>query len=363
MLFYRLRARQRKPGGPATLLPSLMTQPERLSEPAAPRDCHPLSPVTHPDALSQHPVAALLRERAARGSRDDGARLALVIEGGAMRAVVSAGMGAALERLGLSRCFDLVAGASAGALNGAALLAGVAQGCADAYHNAFATRAFINPARLLLGRPALDVGFVLDHHSGDLDIRRHARTVESGIPLHCVAVDVDSTETVEFSGMRTVEELREVLLATSRMPWVGGDPVVIGGRRYIDGGLGAAIPVDTALNAGATHVLVLQTRPYGVPRSSGSRLADRLIERHLRRLNPAMVGVYRDRIASYERTVADIARRSREPEAPYVLGLRPPAGTPPVSQLERDARVLSRAAADAERLVEAVLGRGLNGGH
>ena len=54
-----------------------------------------------------------------------------------MRGVVSAGMTAALERLGLTRCFDLVVGSSAGALNAAALLGGVARpGRRDVPHGA-----------------------------------------------------------------------------------------------------------------------------------------------------------------------------------------------------------------------------------
>jgi hypothetical protein len=83
-----------------------------------------------------------------------------------------------------------------------------------------------------------------------------------------------------------------------------------------------------------------------------------MIERHLRGLNPALVTLYRARIAAYEDVVADIARRTRDPAAgpPYVLGLRPPAGTPCVSQIERRPAVLASAAADAERLVEAALG-------
>jgi hypothetical protein len=83
-----------------------------------------------------------------------------------------------------------------------------------------------------------------------------------------------------------------------------------------------------------------------------------MIERHLRGLNPALVALYRGRVAAYEELVADIARRTRDPEAgpPYVLGLRPPAGTPCVSQIERRPAVLGQAAADAERLVEQALG-------
>jgi predicted patatin/cPLA2 family phospholipase len=312
-------------------------------------------------ATAAHPVAAVLSERAASGSRpgarDDPHRLALVLEGGGMRGVVSAGMTAAVERLDLTRCLDLVVGASAGALNGAALVAGVARACAAAYATAFASREFINPARLLRGRPALDVAYALRHATGELDAERHGRTVDSPIPLHCVAVDVDTAEPVAFTGMRCVEELWDVLLATSRMPWVGGDPVAIGGRRYLDGGLAAPIPVDTAIAAGATHVLVLQTRPHGHRRTTGVPLADRVVQRHLRRLNPALAALYRDRMAGYERVVAEIARRSLAPDGapPHVLGLRPPASSPCVSRLERRPRVLARAAADAERLAEEAL--------
>ena len=130
----------------------------------------------------------------------------------------------------------------------------------------------------------------------------------------------------------------------------------LGGRRYLDGGMSAPIPVPEAVEAGATHVLVLQTRPFGIPRKSTSRIGDRLIERHLRGLNPALVDLYRARIASYEVVVDEIARRSADPggDAPYVLGIRPAAGTACVGQLERRSELLAAAAADADRLVESL---------
>ncbi len=303
-----------------------------------------------------HPVATVLLERLAAGSqpgaRDDAHRVALVLEGGGMRGVVSAGMTAALERFGLTPCFDLVVGSSAGAFNGAALIAGAACEGAATYCGPLASRAFVNPARVLRGRPVIDVTSLLTYASGG----RHERVLSSPIALHCVATGVESAGPVDLTGMATVRELWEALLASSRMPWAGGAPVEIDGRRYVDGGLAAAIPVAEAIAAGATHVLALQTRPEGVPRKSASRIADRLIERHLRTLNPALVTAYRERVPSYERLVQDIARRSREGGGPpYVLGIRPGAGTPVVSQLERRGPVLSVAAADAERLVEAAL--------
>jgi predicted patatin/cPLA2 family phospholipase len=309
-----------------------------------------------------HPVldvlAARRRADSAPGARTDPHTVAVVLEGGGMRGVVSAGMTAALERLGLTSCFDLVVGSSAGALNAAALLAGVAVPAAAMYHTVLASRKFVNPVRLLFGRPALDVRFVLAHAGAELDAGRHERTISSPIPLHCVALDVDAARSVPFTGMRTKEELWDVLLATTRMPWIGGPPVEIDGHRYIDGALTTPIPIDLAIDAGATHVLVLQTRPYGVPRSAGGRVGEALIARHLRRLNPALVPLWHSRIDAYESLVEDIARRSESTngDEPHVLGLRPPEGTPCVGQLERRPEVLARAAADAERLVEQTLG-------
>ena len=147
------------------------------------------------------------------------------------------------------------------------------------------------------------------------------------------------------------------MLASSRMPWAGGPPVEIAGRRYVDGGLGSAIPVAEALAAGATHVLVLQTRPHGVPRRSASRVADVLIVRHLRALNPALATLYRERVECYERVVQDIARRSLDGGGRTTPRARPAAaGRDAGGRAARTAlAVLSAAARDAERLVERAL--------
>lgn len=325
-----------------------------------------------------HPVLDLLARRAAAGrgtatgvpaptggraspsdgARSDGARLALALEGGGMRGVVSAGMAAAIERLGLTSCFDLVVGTSAGALNGAALLAGVAEACAAAYHSAFTTRRFINPYRLLIGRAAVDVAFTLDHADPEgLDAGRHERTAASPIPLHCVAVDVDDAAVAVLSELGTVAELRGALLASSRMPWVGGGPVEFRGHRFLDGGLAEPIPYPTATGLGATHVLALQTRPWEVPLEPASGLADRIISSRLRKLNPGLLDLYRRRPGGYEATVAELAQATRSPdgEPPFLFGLRLPEGTEPVSRLERRAETLRSAERAAHEHAERVL--------
>jgi hypothetical protein len=80
--------------------------------------------------INQHPVlqAIALRRKngSAPGRRQDNFRIALAIEGGAMRGVVSSGMLAGLEYLGVLPAFDVIYGTSAGAINGAYFVAGQA---------------------------------------------------------------------------------------------------------------------------------------------------------------------------------------------------------------------------------------------
>ena len=94
----------------------------------------------------------LLRARVARGSRAphrDGASIALAVEGGAMRGVISAGMVSALEDLGLVDAFDAVYGSSAGAINAAYFLAGQARLGTTIYYEDINNAEFIDLARAL----------------------------------------------------------------------------------------------------------------------------------------------------------------------------------------------------------------------
>jgi predicted patatin/cPLA2 family phospholipase len=298
-----------------------------------------------------HPVLQALHDP------QPGQRLALAIEGGGMRGVVSAAMTAVIEREGLLDRFAIVAGASAGALNGAALVAGVADGCTRAYADAFAGRLFINPARLLLGRPVIDVEAIIAYQSdADLDADRHRRAAASEIELHCVATEIATASAVDLTGLRTIPTLHEALLASSRLPWIGGEPVQLSdGRRFLDGGLVEPVPIDTAIRAGATHVLALLTRPRGaaVPPVGGG-LADRLVERRLRALNPALVDAYRARPAGYGATIDRIAAPPAA-AGPHVLGVFLPEGSPVPSRLERDPQRLRAAAALARAAAERAL--------
>ena len=290
-----------------------------------PLRCRAMSAV----APTDHPVARLLRERADAGSvpgaREDPHRVALALEGGGMRGVVSAGMVAALERLGMNDVFDLIVGSSAGAINGMALLSGVAQRASDAYCGPLASKSFVNPMRVLRGKPVIDVNDVLTVITA---LRRgRNRTRCSPARSRCTASRPTWTRRRPSTCTECARRRRSGRRSSPPAGCRGraGPPVEIDGRRYLDGGMISPVPVAEAIAAGATHVLALQTRPFGIPRKSASRIGDRLIERHLRGLNPALVTVYRERIGHYERLVDDLARKSLRPGEEAPLRPRPAA--------------------------------------
>jgi predicted patatin/cPLA2 family phospholipase len=306
------------------------------------------APATMTDDQRDHPVIQLIRRRRDEGSRPgertDGRRVALVIEGGGMRGVVSAGMTAAIEQLGLRDAFDEVHGASAGAFNGAFLLAGQASYLTALYPHGFGDPGFVNVRDTLRGkRPIFDMDFVVG------EVWRHQRPLRTdeiltcGIELHCTATDVQSTQIVDLTDLRDDQDIRCAMRASARLPWLAGPPVSFRGRRWLDATLAEAIPVHAARTT-ATDMLVLQTRPHGIAHTPLSSGVARLTDGYLRKINPALVELRLSRSERYDRLSAELAEQASDPAAsPTVCVIRPPADALLVGQMENRASALTTA--------------------
>jgi predicted patatin/cPLA2 family phospholipase len=300
-----------------------------------------------------HPVVDAIRRRRAQGSRpgerSDGRRIALVIEGGGMRGVVSAGMTAAIEQLGLRDAFDEVHGASAGAFNGAFLLAGQAAYLAALYPHGFGDPTFVSLRQVLRGRALFDMDYVI----GEVWRRQRPLRIEeilnSGIELHCTATDADSAEIVDLTHLRDGDDIRCAMRASGRLPWLAGPPVQFRGRRWLDATLAEAIPVHAAQTT-ATDMLVLQTRPHGVQHTPLSSMVARLTDGYLNKINPALVDLRRDRSERYDRLSANLAARAADASAePSVCIIRPPANSLLIGQMEHRMTALAGAGSHGMR--------------
>jgi predicted patatin/cPLA2 family phospholipase len=351
-----------------------------------------------------HEVLRVLGERVRAGSlpgaRDDGLRVALAIEGGGMRGTISAGMALALDELGLVSAFDAVYGASAGAITGAWLLSRP-QGLRGWTEPAYA-RAFIRRSALLRGRPVADIRALIEELYQTTFPMDFAAVLASPVEFHPLATDAATGQSTDLRPLCTSPaELRLALRASAGLPLLAGPPVQLDGRRFYDAGLSESVPYRTALAHGATHVLVLRSRREAPTAAAGpdargrARSARMIARTALRRETLALRAAFlsRDaRLADDDRRLADyqsalasepgvtsqptaLAGASSPPSAPpraappaappsaaplgapvtpasdapaVVFSIRPLAGSPTVSRLATDGRLL-RAAFEAGR--------------
>ncbi len=266
-----------------------------------------------------------------------------------MRGVISAGMVWALEDLHLTHAFDAVYGSSGGAINAAYFLAGQAGVGTTVYFEDINNRHFIDLRRALVGRPIVDLGFLLD----DVATRRKPLAVDRVLahptPLSVVATDVEREAAVTLNGFRTPADLFGALRASATMPIVAGGPHVYGGRRYLDASLSEPIPARAAEADGYTHVLVLLTRGPGM-RPHPSAFDRYFVAPRLRRISPRLATDYLTRAAPY----ADLVRILDSGLGPLghakVTAIR--VTDWPIHKLERRRSILE---AGAQRGYEAVI--------
>lgn len=119
--------------------------------------------------------------------------------------------------------------------------------------------------------------------------------------------------------------------------------------RLLDATLAESIPVHAASST-ATDVLVLQTRPHGVPHAPLSSLIARPTDHYLRRINPALVELRRTRSLRYDRLADKLAAQMADPDhAPAVCVIRPPQDSVVVGHLEHRESVLRTGACEGLR--------------
>jgi predicted patatin/cPLA2 family phospholipase len=298
------------------------------------------------------------RTRAGQPHRD-GLRVALAIEGGGMRGVISAGMALELHARGLVPAFDAVYGSSAGAITAAWLLSSNPEGLLGWTEPAYA-KILIRRSGLLRGRPAVDVRTLIEELYQTTFPMDFASVLASPVEYHPLATDAAtgaSTDLHPHLGDPT--ELRLALRASAAMPLLAGPPVTFAGRRFYDAGVSESVPYRTALAQGATHILVLRSRrdPLIWPEGRAPSRSVRLITRTtLRRETPALRATFlsRDaRLAADDRRLATYQSQSSAepapnepapnepaPNEPAVCSIRPAPDSPKVSRLATDGKLL-----------------------
>jgi predicted patatin/cPLA2 family phospholipase len=279
-------------------------------------------------------VLRLLRDRLRQGStpgnRGDDARLVLLIEGGSSRGVYSSGMTVAIERLGLLPLFDAVYGSSAGALNGAWLLCERAGSTIHAWWTPEIMRGTIDVRRALRRQPVVDTRFLVHTVYTSLMPMGFEEILASPVEFHPLATDAESGRSVDLRPtIRDQASLQAALRASTAMPVLAGEPVDIGGRRFVDAGVSEAVPVRTALADGATHIVALRTRRTDETSSMPGRAERMVLSRWFARRAPGASAPWLERVAMRAEEERLLAAH------PATLQIRPPLGSARIGRTER----------------------------
>ena len=219
-----------------------------------------------------------------------------------MRSVLSAGMLLALEQLGMTPCFDLVVGTSAGAVSAAFFVDGRAVEGSVLFYTELNSEPFLNRSRLLKREAALDLDHLIDRAvvARGLDF---ASVAQSPIPLHATVSPIDPDNPIrQFHVGGSAARVAAILKATASLPVLAGSSKPVDGDDYVDGGLHEQIPWRTAASLGATHVLVLPSQPVSADEELGTLS---FIERVS--VIPVVRRVHGDHIGTL---VAELPRRS-----------------------------------------------------
>lgn len=308
--------------------------------------------------MKRHPVLEVIEERWKQGSvpgaRGDTFKIALAIEGGAMRGVVSAGMLAGLEYLRLLPAFDAVYGTSAGAINGAYFLAGQAAYGTTVYYENINNSRFINHLRPLRGKPVVSMEYLFEQVmliDKPLDWRR---VMDSAIEFIAVATSAAKATAVLLRGAHSRENLFLKLNASAQIPALTGEPLWIDGESCLDGGFVASIPVRQALQDGATHVLALLTRPLGARRTRSGFLRRYLCSKELAKY-PLLSDAYKIARMRYVRDLHWLDAETCAPSvSPCVCAIQMPRDAHPVGTFEtRRAHLLDGARNGMRAVLEA----------
>ena len=209
-------------------------------------------------------ILELLRDRLAtgsrRGNRSDPYHIAVVIECGGMRGVVAGGFIQVLCGRGISHAVDSVHGSSAGACAGAYFLANQPTQGSDIYYRDICNRDVVNRWRVLSRPCMVDTDFIVDEIIAKRRALEHGTIISQPGLFNVVTTTALDGKAIVHKNFETRFELLLALKASLRVPGLREPGVEIGGKSHLDGGLVAPIPIFSAIDSGATHILVLATQ-------------------------------------------------------------------------------------------------------
>ena len=271
----------------------------------------------------------------------------LVLEGGAMRGLFTAGVLDVLMERGVK--FDGLVGVSAGACFGCNYKSGQA-GRVIRYNKRFARDPrYCSWKSLFTTGDLFGAEFCYRELPMELDVFDAAAFEASPMEFHVVATDCATGKAVYRRLDKADEAAFRWIQASASMPLVSR-PVAIDGGLYLDGGLSDGIPLRYFESLGYERNLVITTRPRGYRKFPKKRMC--LIRPFLRR-HPAVYAALRNRHVWYNEALEYVDSRVVAGAAVLVA----PEEPLPISRVCHDPDVMQRVYDIGRRAGEACVER------
>lgn len=246
----------------------------------------------------------------------------LVLEGGAMRGIYTAGVLDAMMEHEIQA--DGVIGVSAGAVHGCSFVSGQHGRSIRYYLKYMKDWRFMSFRSLLFTGNLVNTQFCYYDLPDRLDVFDREAFERSPMKFYvtCTNVETGQAEYIHMENMNEIGYLR----ASASMPLVS-QIVEAGGKKLLDGGVADSIPVEAFRKMGYEKNVVVLTRPDGY-RKKPSNMG---LVKTVYRKYPAFIEAMEQRYIRYNQTLEEISRLEAEGE---LLVIRP-SRDPDIGRMEK----------------------------
>lgn len=245
----------------------------------------------------------------------------LILEGGAMRGMFTAGVIDIFMENGIE--FDGAIGVSAGAAFGCNYKSRQI-GRVIRYNKRFAKDPRFCSLRSLIKTGDLFGAEFCYHTIPDtIDIFDTQAYIDNPMDFYVVVTDIETGKAVYVNSEQAGDDSLEFFRASASMPIVSR-PVEIRGKKYLDGGIADSVPLQYFESIGFEHNVIILTQPEGYIKkpSSAAKLMKYMLKGY-----PMVAKAMENRHNEYNETLALISEREKSgdavvirPDAPLEIG-------------------------------------------
>ncbi len=230
----------------------------------------------------------------------------IIAEGGGLRGSYAVGVVKALAEKFHITSVDLAIGTSSSSATLAYYVARQFDSITNIWSTLLTTWRLVSLRNVMLGNPLLNIDYLVDVVFKQQD-RLNIDRLKSNTTEFLVPVTNYHTGEAQYFSNQDKTDFFEVLRAAMAIQFFYGKSVEISGQRYVDGALSVPLGFTKALEAGATDIIVISTRPVGFKRSHS--VSERLMTQLFTRGWPEGL---KQRLESYPETYNSIMETIRE---------------------------------------------------